>query len=95
MSEAVSQETYNGRVTLCDERFQDINKRQNKLEDAFELSTKLDVKLGLLVDQLREERTKDNDRITVLEQKPGKRWDAFVMGAILALLGGIVGYFIK
>lgn len=95
MNESVSHEEYKGRTTLCDERFQDINKRQNKLEDAFELSTKLDVKLGLLVDQLQKAREKDNERITTLEQRPGKRWDAFVMGAILALVGGVVGYFIK
>ena len=95
MNEPVSREEYKGRTALIDERFVEINKRQNKLEDAFELSTKLDVKLSLLVDQLRKEQDKADERLCSLEQKPGKRWEAFAMGVLLAGVGGVIGYLLK
>jgi|WetSurMetagenome_2_1015567.scaffolds.fasta_scaffold345023_1 hypothetical protein len=94
-TEFVSHEEFRGRALLTDERFVDINKRQNKLEDAVDAISKLDVKIGLLVDQLLKEQEQHDQRICTLEQKPGKRWDALVLGAVLAVAGGVVGYFIK
>ena len=51
-TDTVSHEEYKGRCDLCDERFARDNKRLNKLEDAFEVASKLDVKLGLIVEQV-------------------------------------------
>jgi hypothetical protein len=94
-TEFVSHEEFKGRATLTDERFVDINKRQNKLEDAVDVISKLDVKIGLLVDQLLKEQERHDQRICAIEQKPGKRWDALVLGVVLAIAGGIVGYFVR
>jgi hypothetical protein len=91
-NEPVSRDEYKGRTALCDERFQDINKRQNKLEDAFQISSMLDVKFGLLVEQVLKKQDEQEQRMCSLEQKPAKKWELAVGALIGALVAAVVGF---
>jgi len=91
-NEPVLHAEYKGRVDLCDERFQDINKRQNKLEDAFQISSMLDVKFGLLVEQVLKKQDEQEQRMYALEQKPAKKWELAVGALIGALVAAVVGF---
>ena len=91
-ADTVSHEEYKGRCDLCDERFARDSKRLNKLEDAFEVASKLDVKLGLIVEQLQQSKDHHEQRISTLEQKPAKRWELVVTTVITLVLGGAVGF---
>jgi len=94
-NEPVGHEEFSGRTTLCDERFEGINKRQNKLEDAFELISNLDIKLGILVDQLQKGQERTDEHVCALEEKPGKRWELVAATVITLMLGGIIGFVLK
>lgn len=94
-NEPVGHEEFSGRTTLCDERFEGINKRQNKLEDAVDVISKLDVKWDLLITQLVKAQEQNEQKICALEQKPGKRWELVAATAITLILGGVIGFVLK
>ena len=91
-ADTVSHEEYKGRCDLCDERFARDNKRLNKLEDAFEVASKLDVKLGLIVEQLQKSNDQLGKRVSTLEQKPARRWEHAVTTVLTLVLGCAVGF---
>lgn len=93
-ADQVSHEEFKGRCDLCDERFARDNKRLNKLEDAFEVTSKLDVKFGLIIEQLQQQDEQQDQRISTLEQKPAKRWDSLVLALLASLASGIIGMII-
>jgi len=94
-NEPVGHDEYKGRTALCDERFDGINKRQNKLEDAVDVISKLDVKISMMVEQLQKSQERTDEHICALEEKPGKRWDTLVGQLIgLAVAAGF-GYMLS
>jgi len=94
-NEPVYHEEFTGRTNLCDERFEGINKRQNKLEDAVDVISKLDVKMDLLINQLVKGQEENEQKICLLEQKPGKRWELVAATVVTLLVGGVVGFVLK
>ena len=93
-NDPVSHEEYKGRCDLCDERFARDKQRLSKLEDAFEVTSKLDVKLGLIVEQLQKGKEQHEQRISSLEQKPARRWELVVTTLIASMVGGVAGFVI-
>lgn len=93
--EQVSHDEYKGRCALVDDRLKRDNERLNKLEDAFALASKLDIKLGLIVERLEKSQDETDDRLSALEQKPARRWELVVTTVITLALGGVFGYIVK
>lgn len=94
MGEGVSTEEYNGRKTVCDERFKRDQERLNKAEANQETLQRLTIEISQLV-KIHDETLKEQEaRITALEQQPRKRMDSLVgavIGAVVAALVGFVG----
>lgn len=71
------------------------NKRIKKLESAVEdigsLTASVE-KLASSVEQMVKAQEKQGERLEALEQKPAKRWDAFVDKVIWAVAAALITY---
>lgn len=52
-------------------------------------------KLAIEMKYMREEQTKLDKRITIIEEKPVKRYDSIVTYIITTIIGTAIGYFIS
>ena len=77
-NDVVSRDEFVGAQKLYDERFGRDQRRIEKLEDAFTVASNLDVKLGVIVERLEKAQADVICRVTTLEQRPVKRWEAVV-----------------
>ena len=93
--EQVSHDEYRGRCALVDDRLKRGNERLNKLEDAFALARKLDIKLGLIVERLEKSQDETDDRLSALEQKPAKRWELVVSTTLTLIAGVVIGIIVR
>lgn len=81
----------------CKERFEREKERLQKLEDLTASLGEVSLKLSIIVDQQEKKSgtqdtqiSKQNERITTLEQKPGRRWDTVVNDVLKIILGGVI-----
>jgi hypothetical protein len=80
-----------------------MNERLARIETKVEMQPQIDAKRfeNLEKSELSCKQNYDkkigsiDERVSELESKPGKRWDSLIGGAISALIGGLVGYFMK
>ena len=77
-------------------RIDDENQRQNlrikALEDAMHEISRLTTsveKMAVNMGYMAEEQKKQGDRLTAIEEKPAKRWDAVITGIIGAIVGAL------
>lgn len=77
-------------------RIDDENSRQNKRLESLEIAvkemTRLTVaveKMAVSIESMAAEQKRQGERLTAIEEKPVKRWDAVVMGIIGAVVGAI------
>jgi hypothetical protein len=77
-------------------RIEDENDRQNKRLDALEVAvkemTRLTVaveKMAVSIEGMAAEQKRQGERLTAIEEKPAKRWDAVITGIIGAIVGAL------
>lgn len=92
MSEFVSIDVHNEFAR----RIEDENDRQNHrleaLEEAVREMTRLTVaveKMAVSIEGMAAEQKRQGERLTAIEEKPVKRWDAIVTGIIGAIVGAL------
>lgn len=92
MSEYVSIDVHNEFAR----RIEDENDRQNHrleaLEEAVREMTRLTVaveKMAVSIEGMAAEQKRQGERLTAIEEKPVKRWDAIVTGIIGAIVGAL------
>lgn len=74
--------------------FNDLKDKVNKLEGVFDKINTIVVsieKLAIEMKYMREEQTKLDNRITAIEEKPGKRYDSIVTYIITTVVGAVIG----
>jgi len=80
------------------QEFDDLKEKVKGLEKVFEkinsiaLSTE---KLAIEMKYMREEQTKQDKRITTIEEKPIKRYDSIITYIITTIVGAIIGFIIS
>lgn len=79
-------------------RIEDENDRQNRRLDALEVAvkemTRLTVaveKMAVSIEGMAAEQKRQGDRLTAIEDKPAKRWEAVVSGIISGIIGIVIG----
>ncbi len=79
-------------------RIEDENSRQNHRIDNLESTVKDISKISLNVERLAAniesmtaEIRRQGDRLTAIEEKPAKRWEAVVSGIISGIIGILIG----
>ena len=92
------------RLTSTEHRAESNTRRVEKLELQTEAIQKLATSVEIMVqeqchqteaiDRIEKNVEKLDEKVEVLEHKPAKRWESIVEYIILALVGGIVGYFL-
>lgn len=68
-----------------------IDKQAELISDIQKLSTSVSVLANNMQAMLEEQRTQGT-RLTALESRPAKRWDAVVDKVIMLLVGSVIGY---
>lgn len=68
-----------------------INKQDELIKDIQKLSTSVSILANNMQAMLTEQQAQGT-RLTALETKPAKRWDAIVDKIIMLVVGGLVGY---
>lgn len=72
-----------------------IDKQAKLVEDIQQLSTSVSI-LANNMKSMLEEQKKQSSRIAIIEQKPGKRWDAVVDKVLMLLIAALIsGVLIK
>ena len=80
-------------------RMDDEHKRQNKritdletkVEDISDLTTSV-ASLAKSVEQMAKAQEKQGKRLEALEQKPGKKWEAFVDKVVWAVAAALIAF---
>lgn len=86
------------RLTAGESSIKSAHHRLDTLEKIADSVNKLAMSTNQLATEtkaLREDYKKVDERLEELEDKPIKRWDAFVASCLTALGGGIVGYLLS
>lgn len=96
---------HESRLTAVEERAKSNTHRLDKLENSYELLTRLATSMEVLaerqqhcnesVDTLGTTVKTLDGKVTALEQKPAKRWDGMIDKAIAAAIGIVIGYLLK
>lgn len=83
------------RLTEVESRSKSNTRRLDKLEESTEainrLATSMEV-MAVKQEEVADTVVKLDNKVTVLEAKPAKRWDKFVEKIITALAAAVVGY---
>ena len=83
------------KLTETDSRARSNTRRIEQLERGQEMLTHIATSVEVLVSEqrhLREELENLTQKVDVLEQKPGQRWEAVVDKVLLMVVGALVGF---
>lgn len=83
------------RLTEVVERSKSNTKRIDKLEEQTEAINSLAKTMAVMVekqDETNERVGRLDDKVTILEQKPAKRWESIVEKVIWAVVAAVVGF---
>lgn len=89
---AFSRGEYTARKETCDERFKRDKERLEELEENTKDIQKLTIEISQLVKRHDDMLKEQGDRITALEQRPGKWMDGAVAAGIAAMVAAAVGF---
>ena len=85
------------RLTAIEERSKSNTKRLDKLEESTEAISRLATSMEVMAE--RQERVattetvdKLDEKVTVLESKPARRWDGLVDKALWAIVAAAIGF---
>lgn len=90
MDGAVAEMVCAERHKNVDEKFDRDERRLNEHSREISELQRLTVEISGLAKQLAERSEKQDDRLAVLESKPGKRWDGVVGYALCAIISAAV-----
>lgn len=94
MSDFVTVEVHNEFARRIEEENDRQNHRINDLESTVKEITRLTVsveKLAVSMSTMADELKRQGERLTAIEEKPAKRWDAVVSGIISGVIGILIG----
>jgi uncharacterized protein YoxC len=94
MSEFVAIEVHNEFARRIEEENDRQNHRLNDLEATVKEISRLTVsveKLAVSMSTMADELKRQGERLTAIEEKPAKRWDAVVSGIISGVIGILIG----
>lgn len=77
------------------QEFEDLKNDVRDLKKVFDKINSIAMsteKLAIEMKYMREEQTKQDKRITIIEEKPVKRYDSIVTSIITGIVGVIVGF---
>lgn len=80
------------------QEFDDLKSDVKDLKKVFDKINSIAIsteKLAIEMKYMREEQTKMDGRITVIEEKPVKRYDSIVTYIITTVIGAVIGFFIS
>lgn len=83
------------RLTEVEDRSKSNKRRIDKLEESTEAINRLATSMEVMVvkqEEVAETVGKLDEKVTVLETKPAKRWDSLVEKIILTLAAAIIGF---
>ena len=83
------------RLTAIEERSKSNTKRLDKLEESTEAISRLATSMEVMAErQERGAETVDklDEKVTVLESKPARRWDGLVDKALWAIVAAAIGF---
>lgn len=83
------------RLTEVESRSKSNTKRIDKLEEQTEAINRLATSMAVMAEKQDETTnivTKLDDKVTAIEQKPAKRWEALVEKVIWAVVAAVVGF---
>lgn len=83
------------RLTQVEERSKSNTKRIDKLEEQTAAIDKLATSMAVMAEKQDETNTivtKLDGKVTALEAKPAKRWDALVEKVVWAVVSLVIGY---
>jgi len=95
MDGAVAERVCAERHKNVDEKFDRDERRLNEHSREISELQRLTVEISGLAKQLAERSEKQDDRLAVLESKPGKRWDLVISSVISAIVGAGIAMLIK
>jgi uncharacterized protein YoxC len=94
MGEFVAIEVHNEFARRIEEENDRQNHRLNDLEATVKEISRLTVsveKLAVSMSTMADELKRQGERLTAIEEKPAKRWDAVVSGIISGVIGILIG----
>ena len=80
------------------QEFDDLKNDVKDLKKVFDKINSIAIsteKLAIEMKYMREEQTKQDKRITAIEEKPVKRYDSIVTYIITTVIGAAIGFFIS
>ena len=83
------------RLTEVEDRSKSNKRRIDKLEESTEAINRLATSMEVMVvkqEEVAETVGKLDEKVTVLESKPAKRWDALVEKIILTVAAALIGF---
>ena len=90
----VTWEVHNEFARRLDDQESRQDARLSSLEDAVREMTRLTVsveKMATSLENMAAEQKKQGERLTAIEEKPAKRWDAVISGIISGVIGILIG----
>lgn len=83
------------RLTAIEERSKSNTRRLDKLEESTEAISRLATSMEVMAE--RQERVAEtvdklDEKVTVLESKPARRWDGLVDKALWAIVAAAIGF---
>lgn len=87
----VSMDTHDGRCKIEDERFARDKERLDAIEYNVDKVTTLSVQMGEIIKQNNETLKNHDQRLTAIENKPGKVADSVKIAIIVAICTSIAG----
>lgn len=94
MSEYVTIDVHNEFAHRIEDENDRQNHRLNDLEATVKEISRLTVsveKLAVSMSTMADELKRQGERLTAIEEKPAKRWDAVVSGIISGVIGILIG----
>ena len=94
----MAEETTAAAISRMEEQIKNLDRRMSNLDKLTETVNKLAISMERLTSSMKV--TEENvDRlqtdVAILHDKPGKRWETLVGAIIAAIVGAIIGFFVK
>ena len=93
MSECPREVEFAKKLQEIDDRSKSNTHRLNKLEESTETLNRLAASMEVMAekqDRVADTVDKLDGKVTAMEQKPGKRWDAIVEKVIMLIVGAVM-----
>lgn len=87
----VSDDQYKGRMRLCDERYQRVDKQIDEQEDEMRKVRELTIQMAEMVKRHDDQLRGQDARITNLERQPADQYSKVKTAITTAIISGVIG----